>query len=77
MFLFFSVKAYLFLIFPFSEAGHVLNLFLFFERFEPQRSYEHGSQCRIPLKAKKATALGPAPQGAPRGPYRPPENEKI
>ena len=29
-------------------------------------------QCRIPLEAKKATALGPAPQGAPRGPYRPP-----
>merc|ERR1712212_1410488 len=23
-----------------------------------------GTQCRIPLKAKKATALGPAPQGA-------------
>ena len=25
-------------------------------------------QCRIPLKAKKAIALGPAPQGAPWGP---------
>ena len=25
-------------------------------------------QCRIPLKAKKATALGPAPQGGPAGP---------
>ena len=39
---FFAVKADLFLIFPFSEAGHALNLFLFFERFEPQRSYKHG-----------------------------------
>ena len=39
---FFAVKADLFLIFPFSEAGHVLNLFLFFERFEPQRSYKRG-----------------------------------
>ena len=28
-------------------------------------------QCRIPLKAKKATALGPAPQGGPAGPYGP------
>ena len=34
-------------------------------------------QCRIPLKAKKATALGPAPLGAPRGPYRPPLKEEI
>ena len=40
---FFAVKADLFLIFPFSEAGHALNLFLFFERFESQRSYKHGS----------------------------------
>ena len=40
---FFSVKADLFLIFPFSEAGHVLKMFLFFEKFEPQRSYKQGS----------------------------------
>ena len=43
MFLFFAVKAEFFLIFPFSEAGHVLKMFLFNEKFEPQRSYKHGS----------------------------------
>ena len=26
------------------------------------------SQCQIPLKANKATALGPAPKGAPQSP---------
>ena len=43
MFLFFAVKAVLFLTFPFSEAGHVLKLFLFFGKSEPQSSYKHGS----------------------------------
>ena len=43
MFLFFAVKAELFLIFLYSEAGNVLKLFLFFVKFEPQRSYKHGS----------------------------------
>ena len=43
---FFAVKADMFLIFPFSEAGHALNLFSFFERFESQRSYKHGSYKR-------------------------------
>ena len=38
---------------------------------------EDEMQCRIPLKAKKATALGPAPQGAPRGPYGPPKKEEF
>ena len=33
-------------------------------------------QCRIPLKAKKATALGPAPQGLPRGSYKSPKKKK-
>ena len=33
--------------------------------------YLSRQQCRIPLKAKKAIALGPAPQGAPRGPLDP------
>jgi len=40
---FFAVKTKLFLFFPFSEAGHVLKMFLFFEKFEPQRSYKQGS----------------------------------
>ena len=40
---FFAVKTKLFLFFPFSEAGHVLKMFLFFEKFEPQRSYKNGS----------------------------------
>ena len=35
--------AKIFLIFIESEAGHVLNLFLFSQIFEPQRSYKHGS----------------------------------
>ena len=39
---FFAVKTKLFLFFPFSEAGHVLKM-LFFEKFEPQRSYKQGS----------------------------------
>ena len=30
--------------FPFFfEAGHILKMFLFLEKFEPQRSYKHGS----------------------------------
>ena len=33
----------IFFIFIQSEAGHVLNLFLFSQMCEPQRSYKHGS----------------------------------
>ena len=40
---FFAVKTKLFLFFPFSEAGHVLKMFLFLEKFEPQCSYKQGS----------------------------------
>ena len=36
------MNAGLFLILPFSEAGHVLKFF-FFQKFEPQRSYKLGS----------------------------------
>ena len=41
------------------------------------KKVEDFTQCRIPLKAKKATALGPAPQGAPRGSYEPLKKEEI
>ena len=43
MLIFFAVKCELFLNFAFSEAGYILRLFLFFEKFEPQRSYKHDS----------------------------------
>ena len=39
----FLILGKIFLIFIYSEAGHVLNLFLFSQIFEPQRSYKHGS----------------------------------
>ena len=57
MFLFFAVKAELFLIFPFSEAGHVLNLFLFFEKFEPQRSHKHGSYKKQSVQFKQQNKI--------------------
>ena len=43
MFLFFCCQDRIVLNFPFSEAGHVLKLFAFFVKFEPQYSYKHGS----------------------------------
>ena len=42
----------MFLIFPLSEAGHVLQMFLFSEKFEPQCSYKHSS-----YKKKRVIAL--------------------
>ena len=37
----------------FTEAGHVLKMFLFFEKFEPQRSYKHGSYKKKACKGFK------------------------
>ena len=54
MFLFFAVKAELFLIFPYSEAGHVLKMLLFFVKFEPQHYYKQGS-----FKKKACTTRAP------------------
>ena len=36
----------MFLFFCQTEARHVLKMFLIFEKFEPQRSYKHGSYSR-------------------------------
>ena len=46
MFLFFSIEAVMFLFFSSTEAWHVLSMFLIFKKFEPQRSYKHGSFTR-------------------------------
>ena len=46
MFLFFSIEAVMFLFFFSIEARHVLSMFLIFKKFEPQRSYKHGSYSR-------------------------------
>ena len=36
----------MFLFFFSTEARHVLSMFLIFKKFEPQRSYKHGSYSR-------------------------------
>ena len=46
MFLFLSIEAVMFLFFLSTEARHVLSMFLIFKKFEPQRSYKHGSYSR-------------------------------
>ena len=46
MFLFLSIEAVMFLFFFSTEARHVLSMFLIFKKFEPQRSYKHGSYSR-------------------------------
>ena len=46
MFLFSSIEAVMFLFFLSTEARHVLSMFLIFKKFEPQRSYKHGSYSR-------------------------------
>jgi len=46
MFLFLNIEAVMFLFFFLTEARHVLSMFLIFKKFEPQRSYKHGSYSR-------------------------------
>ena len=46
MFLILSIEAEMFLFFCQTEARHVLRMFLIFKKFEPQRSYKHGSYSR-------------------------------
>ena len=46
LFLFLSIEAVMFLFFLSTEARHVLSMFLIFKKFEPQRSYKHGSYSR-------------------------------
>ena len=46
MFLFSSIEAGMFLFFCQTEARHVRRMFLIFKKFEPQRSYKHGSYSR-------------------------------
>ena len=53
----FLILAKILLIFIQFEAGHVLNLFLFSQIFEPQRSYKHGSYTTNSVYLKKK--IGP------------------
>ena len=59
MLIFFAVKSELLLNFALSEAGYILRLFLFFEKFEPQCSYKHGSYKTKSVYATSTTVQSP------------------
>ena len=60
MFLFLNIEAVMFLFFLSTEARHVLSMFLILKKFEPQRSYKHGSYSRKSVYfVGRGRAVGP------------------